>query len=151
MNEPQQKLLNLLSQKPSVKLSEAEILLGKKRASVAISQLVETGLVERTYALERVKVKTQTVPYIRLIISREEALVIAANLPEKSRKQQSLLNLLIFRQSGPLPVSDAKLQSNCDTATVNTLVRKDLAALENIEVRRARYPAIRSNYPSRSI
>jgi len=136
LNEPQQNLLNLLSQKPSLKLSEAETLLGKKRASPAISQLVETGLVERTYALERVKVKTQTVPYIRLIISREEALVIATNLPGKSRKQQSLLNLLIS-QSGPLPVSDAKLQSNCDSATVNTLVRKGLAAVENIEVRRA--------------
>jgi primosomal protein N' (replication factor Y) len=136
LNEHQQSLLELLSRKPLVKFSEIETLLGKKRASSTVSQLVEAGFVERTYALEPVKVKTQQIPYIHLIISAEEALVIAVNLPAKSQKQKSLLNLLAI-QSGPVSVAEAKQNANSDTAAVNTIVRKGLAAIEYIEVRRA--------------
>ena len=136
LTENQQHLLQSLSQKPSVKISEIETLLGKKRASITVSQLVEAGFVERTYAFEPVKVKTQQVPYVHLIISAEEALVISVNLPDRSRKQTALLTLLAT-QSGPISVSEAKLKTNCDMAAINIIVRKGLAVIENIEVKRA--------------
>jgi primosomal protein N' (replication factor Y) len=136
LTENQQHLLQSLSQKPSVKISEIETLLGKKRASITVSQLVEAGFVERTYAFEPVKVKTQQIPYVHLIISAEEALVISVNLPDRSRKQTALLTLLAT-QSGPISVSEAKLKTNCDMAAINTIVRKGLAVIENIEVKRA--------------
>ena len=93
LNEHQLSLLQSVKQKSPQKLKEIETALGKKRTSTAISRLIELGLIERTYELERVKVKTQRVAYLRLTIPRENALKTAANLPEKSRKQISLLNL----------------------------------------------------------
>ena len=70
LNEHRWNLLELLKQKKAVRLNEIETLLGKKRASATISQLVELGLVQKTYELERVKVKSRQVPYIRLMWRR---------------------------------------------------------------------------------
>ena len=136
LNGYQQSLLELLKRKKAVRLNEIETLLGKKRASATISQLVELGLVQKTYELERVKVKTRMVPYLRLIITPEQSLAAADKLPEKSWKQKSLLNLLAS-QSGPISIVEAKIKAGVDSATVNTIVRKGLAVIEAIEVRRA--------------
>ena len=135
LNEQQQSLLELLKRKNTVRLSEIETLLGKRRASAIVSQLNELGLIERTYELERVKVKTRLVPSIRLIGERQKAPEIIGTLTKKAPKQASLLKLL-SEQSGLLPLSEARLKANCDTATVNALVRKGLAVIENVEVRR---------------
>lgn len=135
LNEQQQSLLELLKRKNKVRLNEIETLLGKRRSATVVSQLNELGLIERTYALERAKVKTQMALYMRLIITPELARETAKNLPEKSRKQKSLLNLLAA-QSDPISVTEARLKADCDTATVNALVRKGLASIENVEVRR---------------
>src|SRR5208283_3653143 len=59
LNENQQNLLEFLKRKSPVKLGEVETFLGKKRSSTVIGQLIELGLVERTYQLAPVKVKTQ--------------------------------------------------------------------------------------------
>jgi primosomal protein N' (replication factor Y) len=135
LNEHQISLLESLKQKSPQKLKEIETALGKKRTSTIISSLIELGLIERTYELERVKVKTQWAAYIRLIVPKENALKTAANLPEKSRKQISLLNLLA-EQSNPVSLAEAKSKAGCDTTTINTLIRKGMIGIERIEVRR---------------
>jgi primosomal protein N' (replication factor Y) len=71
-----------------------------------------------------------------LIVTKKQALETAKNLPEKSWKQKSLLNLLAA-QTGPISTAEAKIKANCDSGAVNTLIRKGLAAAENVEVRRA--------------
>ena len=131
----QQSLLELLKQKITVRSNEIELLLGKKRSSATISQLVELGLIQRTYELERIKVKTRQVPYIRLIISSGKALEVAKNLTKKAPKQASLLNLL-SAQSGLISLAEAKSKANCDKTTANALIRKELAKIEYVEVRR---------------
>jgi primosomal protein N' (replication factor Y) len=141
LNEHQQQLVALLQQKSSVSLKEVESLLGKRRSSTTISQLVELSLVERTYKLEPVKVKTQKVPHVRLTVERQEALVIANKLPKRSVKQASILKLL-SEQTSQISFSEAKKKANCNSATINALVRKELVQLEYVEVRReplARY------------
>ena len=50
----------------------------------------ELGLIQRTYELERIKVKTRQVPYIRLVISSGKALEVAKNLTKKAPKQALL-------------------------------------------------------------
>ena len=135
LNERQQSLLGLLKRKGKVKLNEIEALTGKKHAAIIISQLIDLGLIERTYELERVKVKTRQELYIRLTVTPEIARETAGALPEKTRKQKSLLDLLIT-QSGQISVTEAKKKANCDTATVNTLLQKGLVGIAKVEVRR---------------
>jgi primosomal protein N' (replication factor Y) len=136
LNEHQLRLLELLKRKPKVRLIEIETLLGKRRGSTIISQLVELGLIERTYELEPIKVKTQQLPYIHLSVNVEKALSIALSILKRAPKQASLLKLL-SAQTSPISLSEAKLTANCDTAIVNALIRKGLISIENVEVRRA--------------
>ena len=136
LNEHRWNLLELLKQKPKIRLNEVEILLGKKRTATSISQLVEAGLIERTYELEPVKVKTRQVPYLRLTVDAEKALETAGNISKKAPKQASLLKTL-SAQTSPISLTEAKLKANCNKPTVNALVRKELVAIVNIEVRRA--------------
>jgi primosomal protein N' (replication factor Y) len=135
LNEHQQSLLEVLKQKGKLRLNEIETLLGKKHTSTTISQLVELNIIERTYELERFKVKPQKVPYIHLTVDREKALEFAEKLTKKAPKQVSLLKLL-SEQSSPLSLTEAKLKANCDKTTVNVLIRKELATIEYVEVRR---------------
>ena len=135
LNEHQHKLLELLKRKITIRSNEIETLLGKKRASSTISQLVELSLIRRTYELERVKVKTRQLPYLRLIITKEKASETAGNIVKKAPRQASLLNLLSV-QSRPISLTEAKTKTHCDKTAVNALVRKQLIAIEAIEVRR---------------
>ena len=135
LNGQQQSLLELLKRKNKVRLLEIETLLGKRRASTIISQLNELDLIERTYELERVKVKSRLVPSVRLTIDRQQASDNIVTLTKKAPKQASLLKLL-SEQSGLVPIAEARLKADCDTATVNALVRKGLASIENVEVQR---------------
>ena len=109
--------------------------MGKKRSSATISQLAELGLIQRTYELERIKVKTRQVPYVRLVISNGKTLEIAENLTKKAPKQAALLNLL-STQSGPISLAEVKFKANCDKTTTNALIRKELVQIEYVEVRR---------------
>ena len=136
LNEHQLRLLELLKRKPKVRLIEIETLLGKRRGSTIISQLVELGLIERTYELEPIKVKTQQLPYIHLTVNVEKALSIALSILKRAPKHSSLLKLL-SAQTSPISLAEAKLTAKCDTATVNALIRKGLIRIENVEVRRA--------------
>jgi len=147
-NSSQQSLLELLNRKNTVKLNELEKLLGKKRTAATISHLVEFGLVHRAYELERVKVKTRTVPHLRLIVTKEKALEIYGNFVKKAPKLASLLNLLTM-QNGLISLTEAKIQANCDKTTVNALIRKELIVIDNIEMRRAplSYYAIQLSQP----
>jgi len=76
------------------------------------------------------------VPFIRLLLPKEQVTETAAALIKKAPKQASLLKLLAT-QSDAISTNEAKLKSNCDSAALNALVRKGLASLEKIEVRRA--------------
>ena len=103
LNEHQQTLLELLKQKTKFKLNEIEKLLGKKRTTTSISQLVEAGLIERTYEFEPVKVKTRQLPYLRLTVDAEKALETAGNMSKKAPKQASLLKMLSAQTDSHVP------------------------------------------------
>ena len=136
LNAPQQALLDLLNNRSTIKLKEIETLLGKKGSSSAVSKLLKFGLVEKKYEFAGIRIKTQLVPFIRLLLPKEQVTETAAALIKKAPKQASLLKLLAT-QSDAISTNEAKLKSNCDSAALNALVRKGLASLEKIEVRRA--------------
>ena len=135
LNENQQKLLAALKQKGSLKLKEAETALGKKRTQSAISRLVELGLIERKYELERIKVKILRVPHLRLLITTEYARELAVTIGKKAPKQAALLNYLSL-QSGPVSLAEARAKSKTDKAVMDALIKQNLATVENIEVQR---------------
>jgi len=135
LNESQKNLLELAKQRGKISLNEAEKLLGKKRASTTVSQLIKFNLIARTYELERVKVKPQKLPYLQLTIDKEKTFEMFEKLKKKAPKQATLLKLL-SEQIYPLSLTEAKLKADCDKSTADALIKKGLVDIIYIEVRR---------------
>ncbi len=137
LTQGQRYVLDLVHSKDRVGLRELEKALGKKRAQSIVSQLVRRGLAVRSYELEKVKVQSKTVPYLRLLVEASEARQEAARLHEQGKaiKQASLLEFLSQRAQ-PVALSEAKKGANCDKAVADALVSKGLVTVQQIEVRR---------------
>jgi primosomal protein N' (replication factor Y) len=135
LTENQQKLFELLQRKGAVRLGEIEALLGKRRSTTTVGQLVERGLAERQYQLERIKVKTQLVQFLRLKVDAAVAAAAAEKSVKKAPNQAALLKYLAANPEA-VSVADAKLKTNCNKTVIDALVRQELITMETIEVRR---------------
>ena len=147
---PRQKnILELVWRRGKVSLRELERNLGVRQARLITSQLVARGLVDKSYELERVKVKPKRVPYLRRIVKASEARQEAARLREKRATRQAALLDFLAQQSRPVPLAEARQRVNCDKAVADALVSKSLASIEPIEVRREpiSYEGITPSYP----
>ena len=67
LNPEQQKVLEMTGEGKTT-LKEIEKALGKRKAQYAVTQLVNRGFLERSYELEKPKVKPKLVPYLKLLI-----------------------------------------------------------------------------------
>ena len=134
---PEQKVvLELVGRRGKASLKEIEKVLGGKRARRLISQLVSQGLVTRRYELEKVRVRPKTVPYLELAVPPHQARQAVARLrKQRASKQADLLHFLT-RQTGPLPLAEARKSTGCSTAIASALAGKGLVRLQPVEVRR---------------
>ena len=135
LTENQQKLFELLQRKGTVRLNEIEALLGKRRSTATIGQMVERGLAERQYQLEPIKVKTQFVQFLRLKVNAGTAEAAAERSVKKAPRQAALLKYLAANP-GAVSIAEAKSKTNCDKAVIDALVRRELITSEITEVRR---------------
>jgi primosomal protein N' (replication factor Y) len=126
--------LVLVREKGELSLGHIEKALGKKKAASVVAQLVNRGLVARSYELEKIRVKPKLVPYLGLAVNNKEAEKAAAELA-KAPKQASLLEYLL-RQSEAVPWAQVRDNIKCSKATADALVSKGLARFEEVEVRR---------------
>jgi primosomal protein N' (replication factor Y) len=133
----QRQILDLVKRQGKTSLKELEKRLGTREARFAISQLVNQGLVVKSYELEAVKVRPKVVPYLYLTIDAEEARQEAARWREQGRaiKQASLLEYL-SQQTEPVPWARVRQNVNGDKAVADALVKKGLVAIKPVEVTR---------------
>jgi len=131
----QRQVLGFIKGQERVSIKRIEKVLGKKKAQVAVAQLVRRGLVIRSYELEPIRAKPKLEPYLRLAVAADEARQKAAELGKRAKKQADLLEYL-SKQSGPVPWAEARKNISCTKAAADALVNKGLAAFENVEVRR---------------
>lgn len=136
LNQDQKHALELVQSQNKVSLKKLEKVLGQKKTQRTIAQLIRQGLVSRRYELEPIKVKPKVEFYISLAGSVGEAVQELARLREKkATKQAALLNLLV-QEREPVSLKEARVLTECDRATVNSLARKNLVTLKQVEVRR---------------
>jgi primosomal protein N' (replication factor Y) len=135
LTENQQKLFELLQRKGAARLNEIEALLGKRRSATTIGQLVERGLAERQYQLERIKVKTLFQQFILLKVDAAFAAAAAEKSVKKAPGQAALLKYLAAG-TGAVSFAEARLKTNCNKTTIDALLRKELITTETAEVRR---------------
>jgi primosomal protein N' (replication factor Y) len=132
----QNQVLKLLEGQEKVSLKKIERALGKKKAQAAVSWLVKRRLVVRSYELERIKARPKTEPFLKLIVTADEARDEAAALKKKGVEKQADLLEFLARQTEPVPWAEARKNTHSNKVVADALVSKGLAAFEQVEVRR---------------
>jgi primosomal protein N' (replication factor Y) len=135
LNADQKQTLVLVREKGELSLGHLEKALGKKKAQSVVAQLVNKGLVAKSYELEKIRVKPKMVPYLGLAIDKSQAETEVTALGKSAPKQASLLEYL-RRQNEPVPWAQVRDNIKCSKATADALVKKGLARFEEVEVRR---------------
>jgi primosomal protein N' (replication factor Y) len=131
----QRQVWQLLGERGRVSLKRVEKVLGKKKAQSTVAQLVKKGLATRSYELEPIKAKPKIEPFIRLVVTIDEARREAAELTKKAKKQAELLEYLL-KHDQPVPWAEIRRNVNSNKVIADALVKKGLATFENVEVRR---------------
>ncbi|MFC2017378.1 primosomal protein N' [Chloroflexota bacterium] len=127
-------LLDFLAQQSEpVYLVEAEK--SAKCDKAIVDFLISKGLL-RSYELEPIKTRKRPKLYLSLAVKADEAKRIAAWLNEKITAKEAALLDFLAEQAEPVSLAEAKQRVNCDKAVANTLVSKDLASIEYVEVKR---------------
>jgi primosomal protein N' (replication factor Y) len=128
------KVLDLVGS-ASVDSKEIEKALGKRQSSAVIKQLVQKGLLDRTYKLGTPKVNPKMSTYIRLAVEANEAKREADRLRKESRayKQAGLLDFL--RASPYLSVEMVK-RFGFTIPVVTELKKKGLIFVDKVRVYR---------------
>ena len=132
----QRRILNLIGKNNKVSLRELENTVGKKRVKQITVQLLHRNLIEEEQELERAKVKPKTVPYIRLIVGRDEVDNEIARLSKRRAFKQAALLEFVTRQNQPVPVAQLRKSLNCSPDTIKALEKRHLISLELVNVRR---------------
>ncbi len=133
----QRQVIELAQRQGKVGLKQLERVLGnKKKAQATVSQLVGRGLAVRSYELGPVRVRPKEELYLSLALEvgevRQELMRL---LKRRATKQAALLDFMTDK-SQPVPVSQARRSTGCQTITARALARKGLIKVQHVEVKR---------------
>jgi len=134
---PEQKqALDIMRTKGKTSLAEMEKAIGKNKARQIIDQLLAQQLITKTLELDKAKVKPKTLPYIKLIVDREDIEVERDRLNKSRAYRQAELLAFLTEQSQPISISELRKHLNCSFATVKALESRHLVSVESVRVRR---------------
>jgi len=136
LTREQRQVLDLVKRQGKVSLKELERTLGSRQARLTTSQLINQGLVVKSYELERIKVRPKRVPYLRLEVAAGEARQEAARMREKRAIRQAALLEYLSQESQPVSLSEARRSVNCSSSVVGAVVSRGLVSIEQVEVKR---------------
>ncbi|MDO9334718.1 MAG: primosomal protein N' [Dehalococcoidales bacterium] len=136
LNETQFRILTRAQDDGRVSLKELEKSLGKKKAQANTLQLVKLGVLKRQYEIERARVKVKETPYVRLLATPVRVMEVLKEMTGGRAKRQVILLKYLAEQSAPIELTEIKKKTDCDRLTINALVKKGLAVIENVTVRR---------------
>jgi primosomal protein N' (replication factor Y) len=141
LNGDQRKAYDLVPAEGRIELKKIEKVLGKKRGSAAVSAMVRQGRLERSYELGPVRIK----PKKELYLSLTGDINKAAELPPK----QAALFRLLVEKKGPVAWAEARKQTGAAKSSADALVKRGLAALQEVDVRREpiSYNNIQASFP----
>lgn len=134
LSERARQTLKLLRQTPEISLKQLEKTLGKKASQKAVGQLVERGLAQRYYRMQKEKIKPRLENYLRLNEQADIGIVIAQLQKRRAVKQAELINYL-KQQSAAVPLSNV-LEAGFSRALIKQLTMQNLASPEKISVER---------------
>jgi primosomal protein N' (replication factor Y) len=136
MRPEQIEFIRFLEDKSVVDIRELERKFGKKKTESITQQLLRRRLVAKSQQLEEAKVKPKLVTHVGLQIGPDEAEAEVSRLRKaKADKQEAVLEFLIKRPQ-PVPLSELRKSIACQKAVIESLKRRDLISVTEVEVRR---------------
>ncbi|MFW6118648.1 MAG: replication restart helicase PriA, partial [Chloroflexota bacterium] len=132
----QRQTLDIIREKKKISLPELEEIIGKTKARQITDQLLHRQLITKILELEKAKIKPKTLPFIKLIASKEEIEVAKAHLDKSRAHKQAELLEFLTGQTQPISVSELRKRLNCSPATIRALENRHLVSVERLRVRR---------------
>ncbi len=136
LNSEQRQAMRLLEGRDKVKLRELERNMGKRKAELITQQLVRRGLVARQQQLEETKVKPRLVPHLTLQIDLGKAEEEVIRFRRARAPRQAAIIEYLAKQSGAVPLAELRKSVACQKAVVESLRKRGLVSVVEIEVRR---------------
>jgi primosomal protein N' (replication factor Y) len=134
LNDEARQLLNAIRREGTTSLKSLEKEFGKKAAQRLVSQLVNHGLINRHYEIEREKVKPKQELYVKLEASPAEVEQRLAVLKRRAKRQAELLGY-VSRQTQPIAITEA-FGAGFSRTIINSLANQGLISLNEVEVKR---------------
>jgi primosomal protein N' (replication factor Y) len=128
LSEEQRSVMELLSKSPRLGQKQIDQLLGERKARVTVSQLINRGLISRSYELQAPRVKPKTEQYYSLAMPAQNPETL--RLVGRSARQAALVEAL-SQQSNPITWKILSERTNSDRATLNTLVKKGIISVNS--------------------
>ncbi|HET9201268.1 MAG TPA: primosomal protein N', partial [Dehalococcoidia bacterium] len=123
----QEAILDLVASRGRLEIDDLKRTLGLKRTG-ALNSLVERGVLNRVYELDRPRLGPKVVTYVELAISKSEAEQLATAPGQKRSRQADLLDRLA--ESGSLSLIDARSVAG-GMAALNRVVSSGAARLDD--------------------
>jgi len=130
------KVLDILSQKDVIKISQLQKLVKKKSIHSILKTLEKNGAITLLTEIEDAKVHIKKVKYVKLSKSIDEIYEYLPEIEARSPKQVVLLLELLAAKGEPFQMSQLLKKTNTNPSSIKSLFKKDLIDIFEKEIER---------------
>ncbi|VAX22587.1 Helicase PriA essential for oriC/DnaA-independent DNA replication [hydrothermal vent metagenome] len=130
------KVLDILSQKEVIKISQLQKLVKKKSIHSILKTLEKNGAITLLTEIEDAKVHIKKVKYVKLSKNIDEIYEYLPEIEARSPKQVVLLLELLAAKGEPIQMSQLLKKTNTNPSSIKSLFKKDLIDIFEKEVER---------------
>jgi len=130
------KILDILSEKESLKISYLQKLVKKKSIYSVLKTLEKKGALTILDEIEDSKVKVKTAKFISLIKSADEVYDLMPEIDKRSPKQIVILLELLNNKEKEIQQSELLKKTNTNQSSLNSLEKKEIIKIFDKEIER---------------
>lgn len=130
------KILDILSQKETIKISQLQKLIKRKSIHSILKTLEKTGAITLLTEIEDAKVRIKKIKYVKLSKNIDEIYEYLPEIEARSPKQVVLLLELLSTKGEPMPMNQLLKKTNTNPSSLKSLFKKDLVDIFEKEVER---------------
>lgn len=141
LTREQKEILDLIRSKGDIDYRIVARAFGARKTKLVTAQLLNRGLITRSYRLEKSRVGPKKVSHLKLLFDPLET--GEAEKLQKGRKavQQARLIELLTQSHEPMPLAELRKEHKFSSTVIRSILEKGLAGIEEIEeARTPKYP-----------
>lgn len=132
----QTQALHLIREKRKMSFKELERKFGPKKAKQICDHLLHCHLVMKSQEPEKAKVKPKSLPYVKLIASKDEIEDETARLNKSRAYKQAAVLEFLSQQTQPIAANEVRKCLDCSLESIRALECRRLLSVELVNIRR---------------